>query len=443
LLVNKARVFAGCGIIFAQMSDKERKQGLNIPGVQRGADFFRGVAVEMAGQKSASRRRVEYGEAILDLYLIKTRNAGYLNLPVLGRDEGNSKSAAFWEPRVDPTDGSVITWRWESQKTETRDFADCIPLAGKKINAKFNYSQVPQEWKIGMLTPQKVKEGIEAAMRQQDEIIHDYGKDMGSEVTRVSTTFDLLYDASSAFIMGDVRSEKDLEELANTVEAHFKDHGLLESDDSVWQKVVGYTLKAAEKDKLNRINPLVSRIRVRAAFIAGTEKEMVVKSVGTKAEKVYRQLEIVRAGTRLKIRTAIEVLDSLCGFSKGVVATDIIMREGNSTCTAKEGWETEQYLKTVSEDILRGIQPAPYLIPVTSARIILIGENSFKNKNESVIGMNLLKGTDSFIHLDNFASRMLKNRNPQAARRIIFKAYSKLNEILGDPKTTNIRVFDK
>jgi len=406
------------------------------------AYFFRGVPVEIGGQKSGSRRRLEYGEMPLDLYLIKLGQAGFLSLPFLGREEGN-KSADLWEPRVDPRDGSVITWRWEGQKADRHDYSDCIPLAGRKINAKFNYSQVPLGWTVSILVPQRVKEGIEAAMCQQDEVAHDYGEDVGPEKARVDETFDLLYETSSAFAMGEVRVESDLRALASEAENLFKIHGLLKSRDSIWQRVVTYTLKAANKDSLNRVNPLVSRVRVRAAFLAGTEREMIARSIGTKAEKVYRRLAVIRSGIRLRIKTAVDALDDLCAFSAGKVAQGQIMREGSLTCSVREGWEIEQYIKAISGDVLRGIQPAPYLVPATAARVILIGESCFKNTEEKVVGQNVLKGTDYYTFLDDSAARMLKNHDPLAARERMLKAYTVLKEIIDDPRTTDTRVFDK
>ena len=424
------------------MADPERKQVPEIFGVKRGADFFRGLTVEIGGQKSASRRRVEYGEMPLDLYVIKLRQASFLSLPFLGREESD-KSADLWEPRVDPSDGSVITWRWESQKADKHDFSDCVAFAGRKINAKFNYSKLPPGWSVSMLIPQRVQEGIEAAMRQQDELAHDYGKDVGPEKARVDETFDLLYETSAVFAMGEVTNQDDLKDLAKLAESHFIVHGLLDSKDPIWQRVVTYTLKSTDRDSLNRINPLISRVRARAAFLAGTEREMIARSAGGKAEKVYNHLAIIRAGIRSKIRMAIDTLDDLCAFSGGKVAEDPVMREGSQTCSAREGWELEQYLITISEDVLRGIQTSPYLVPATVARVILLGEACFKNREERIAGRNMLRGTDNYTFLSDSAARMLKNRNPLAARQRISKAFLVLKGILDDPRTTDTMVFDK
>lgn len=412
-----------------------------IPGVQRGADFFRGLSVEMGGQKSGSKRRVEYGETPLDLYLIKLSQAGTLGLPFLGRGEGD-KSADLWEPRVDPSDGSVITWRWENQKEDKHDFSDYVAIAGRKLSTRFNYGQVPPGWTVSVLVPQRIKEGIEAAMRQQDEITHDYKKDAGPEKARVDETFDLLYETSAAFVMGEVRTQDNLKSLAKSAEDHFTIHGLLDSSDPIWARVVAYTLKATEKDRINRINPLISRVRARAAFLAGTEREMIARSAGTKAEKVYRHLEIVRAATRLKMRMAIDTLDDLCGFSRGKLAQDQVMFEGSETSTTRQGWVLEQYLKVISNDVLRSIQPAPYLVPATAGRVILTGETAFKINNDKQAALKILEGRGYLKFLNNSAVRWLREKRPLVARTRMLLAFSLLKQCLTDPRTTDIKVFD-
>jgi hypothetical protein len=423
---------------------KENGKGgvLNIPGVSRGGDFFKGKTPEMAGQLLGSRRRVEYGGTPIDLCLVRLRQAEYLNLPYLGLDEVGSKSAKFWEPRVDPSDGSVVTWRWESQKADKRDFSEYIAFAGAKVNIKFNYGQIPSGWTVGILVPQRVKGGIEAAMRQQDEISHDYGKDNGPEKARVDETFNLLYDASSAFVMGEVNSESGLNALGKSVEDHFKAHGLLESNDSIWQRVVTHTLNAAEKDRLHRVNPLVSRVRIRAAFLAGTEREMIARSVGDKAEKVYSYLAVVRAGIRLRIKLAIDMLDDVCAFSKGRIAQDPIMRERSQTYTTRQGWELVQYVKIISNNVLRGIQPAPYLKPVTAARIILAGETALKNDEERTLVFNVLDKGGYFLFMNDSAVSRLREKRLFVAEKRMRLAYDLLRQNLNDPKTTDLKVFD-
>jgi hypothetical protein len=422
------------------MQEKDRKQVPDIPGVKKGADFFRGISVEMGGQKSGSKRRIEFGETSLDLCLIKLGQAGYMSLPFLGREKSD-KSVDLWEPRVDPMDGSVITWRWENRKKDKEDYSDCVAFAGRKIGFKFNYNEVPGDWTLATLVPQRIKEGIEAAMRQQDELVHDYKND-GPENLRVDETFDLLYETSGAFVMGEVNGQDDLKSLAKMAEEHFKVHGLLESNDPIWQRVVTYTLKAVEKDSLNRINPLISRVRARAAFLAGTEREMIARSAGTKAEKVYRHLEVVRAATRLKMRMAIDTLDDLCGFSRGKLAQDQVMFEGSETSTTRQGWVLEQYLKVISNDVLRSIQPAPYLVPATAGRVILTGETAFKINDDKQAVLEILEGRGYLKFLDSSAVRWLREKRPLVARTRMLLVYRLLKQCLEDPKTTDTRVFD-
>ena len=435
--------FIGCGIILAQMQERDPKQVPEIPGVKRGGEFFKGKNPEMAGQELASRRRVEFGETPLDLCLIETLKAENLYMPLLGRDEDSAKGMNFWEPRVHRIDGSVITWRWERQDPNRRDFSGYFAFAGRKANSKFKYAEVPASWTVGVLVPQVVKEGIEAAMRQQDEIAHDYRGGVGPEASRVDEIFDLLFDTSAAFTVGDIKNPSDLNLIAREAETILKNHGLMESKDYTWRRVVNFTLAATQEDRINRVNPLASRVRARAAFLAATEREMIGRSVGTKAEKVYQYLATVRAGIRAKIQMAADALDDIYGLSKSKVAKDAVMRGREITCTTRESLDLEQYALTVANEILKDIQPAPYLVPVTKARIILAGEKAFADGHEEATILRVLGESDYKKFINNSAARGSREKKPMVVLPRVRLAHDLLKQCLNNPRTTDIKVFDR
>ena len=139
---------------------------------------------------------------------------------------------------------------------------------------------------------------------------------------------------------------------------------------------------------------------------------------------------------------AADTLDDLCGFGRGKRARDPLMLEQSETSTARQGWELEQYLKVISTDVLSKIQPAPYLLHATIARIILMGETAFKNNEEKVVALDILKGSNYYNFLDNSAVRWLREKRPLVARTRMRLAYDLLRQSLNDPETTDIKVFD-
>ncbi len=435
--------FVGCGIIFAQMPNIERKHVPEIPGVKKGGEFFKGKSPEIAGQELASRRRLEFGETPLDLCFVDNFKAEYLNMPVLGRGEEPLTKANFWEPRVHRVNGSVITWRWEKRDSERRDFSGYTAFAGNKIDSKFKYSEIPVSWKVAVLVPQVVKDGIEAAMRQQDEIAHDYRAGVGPEADRVDETFDLLFNISAVFAAGEIEDQSKLNLKAREAESVLRDNGLLESKDEIWRRIVNFTLDATKEDRMGRINPLVSRVRTRAAFLAATEREMIGRSVGTKAEKVYQHLAIIRSGIRAKMQMAVDTLDDIYGLTRRRVAKDIAMRERKITCSTEESLDLEQYALTVANEVLRGIQPAPYLVPVTAARIILAGEKAYKNGQEEITVRRILGGNDYIKFLNDSAARQARERKPLVVEPRVRLAHDILKQSLNDPRTTDLKVFDR
>lgn len=423
---------------------KEKFSPDNIPGVARGKDFFnKGKSIEATRETWASRKRALLLEDRLDLLLIGKNKESYFNsLAVLGRVSDIAKPAAAWLPRVDKITGAVVTSRIVSDFDRTLlSKGEYIAIAGKRFSTDLNLASIPKSWTISLLIPQIVSEGIEAAMRQQDEIVGTYRAVEGAEYGRVEEIFTEIHILSETFVRGEIKSENDLQVLAKRTQAYLVRNGLMDTEHPVWKKITNYTLKAAGKDSLNRLNPTVSRVLARAAYLAAVDREIAGINTNNKAQRIFSYLEGVRASTRFKIEESVNLLNELCGF-EGRVASNQIFRDGKTSTTPQEIKEIDQVIDSVSESLLKKVEPAPYLLPATMARALLTGAIYWRGKNEAGLMLKIMKaGSFDEKQFQLPARHYLRNLQPLVAREVIRQAHSLLKSVLEDKTNLDVKVF--
>jgi hypothetical protein len=423
---------------------KEQSTPDNIPGVSRGKNFFsQGRSIEATRETWASRKRAFLLEDSVSLLLIeKDRGDYFLELPVLGQKPEIEGPAAVWIPRVDPISGAVITSRIVSNFDKSAlGSGEYTAVGGKRYSPDINLASVPKSWSVSLIVPQTVPDGIEAAMRQQDEIIYTYSPGKGAEHGKVEEVFSEIYLLSEAFARGEVKTEADFGALAERAQTCLVRNGLLDAHHPIWKKISGYTQRAASKDSLNRLNPMVSRILARAAYLAAVEREVIGINIKNKAQRTFSYLQAVRLTTRFEIEQSALVLSELCGFG-GEKAENRIFRERRDSMTVREGWEIGQVVKAVSEGILKDVRPAPYLFPATLARLTLTGESFYKTKAESNLIRDIVKaGGVKDVSLGASAEDYLRVGFPELAREKIRHAYGLLKAVLFDKANFVTTVF--
>lgn len=407
-----------------------------IPGIRLG------MPVEAVADARAARRRITTREELSNVLVIdEVKFADYLfeSKPLVS-DESRS---APWIPRYHPVRGIVYTTRWTNPPSEIVDGKQrLIPRAGevfkilKPSDGNIDLNALPIGATSAKLIPQRLK-SIESALRQQDEVAHDYFI-KGPEFGRVSEMSAAIRALSIQFILDHPRVDSDFKEMQGQMEEFFTRHGMEKSRDSIWQKVRNQILLAARRDSLGRPNPLVSRVRLGSALLGTVTREVVVGLTRDKSSRVYAHLFAEREVERDYLDwAATEVAETQrqikehLHMNSGRFGTDQITR-------LREGFKAV-------DAILSLVRVSPYLRSASLAREFVASEQ-FRKRHENDLISARLKN----YHWENIfeniqgvcAEEYLMKNEPQNAVRTLESARLIIEDCLESPGNFDLNIFD-
>lgn len=250
--------------------ERDRERLDRIPGVKRG--FQKGESIEIGRERIAVRARAEMPGGKIGLLIIENSKKDFLNLPIIG--PSNLQYPSSWVPRYERDTGVVIITKWRSAATEITDKGkqalkepERFVVIGKPKHAKnVDLVSFPKSWFVARLIPQKIEDGIEAAMRQQDEVRRDYGVFGGIEQDKIAGLFVEIHKLTEPFLKGGI-SRDELFEVAEKTSAMIEELGISETKGGVYQRMIDSLLRAGKEDRLGRVNPLISRTLLRSAYL--------------------------------------------------------------------------------------------------------------------------------------------------------------------------------
>lgn len=395
-------------------------------------------SIESARDMWAENRKNRFSEEKLDLMVISKEQEKILDYPAVGNYRKESIQYPIWVPRVNPVSGSVIVSRWGKYTERALDFDKDIIFGGKRKNEALVIPQYPKSWNIKRLILLNVEGGLEPAMRQQDLIAHDYSED-GVEKGKVDEVFQEINEISGEFINGNIKTQNDLSKIAFEAEMVLKRNGMLDSRSNIWKTVIDKVAKAAQKDSLGRVNPMISRILLRSAFLENVKNEIKMPNTEGKAENIYRWLEEERAYTRMQIENAAISLEMIIGLNE-YRGLDIFENPQIKHVNF-DYWTVSQLLKAISKQILSQVQCAPYLGPVTIARKYLTGAYFENSSEEKLINQRLQYIKMPKLREGMCAEDYLRAKDSTGARQHIKYAHGVLKALLNDPDTLAVNTF--
>jgi len=258
----------------------------------------------------------------------------------------------------------------------TRD-VESLPLGRKVIELRFS----------------KLKT-IEKGIRLPGHVIE---KAMDTEVSQARVIVKATNSLATEFLMGGITKSK-LEILARKMGDYLEETGVFRPrlEDKI--NMIDMLLKASKPDSLGRVNPLVSRIRARSAFLSASKRMIVQGFVVAKFEKIRGILVYERETTRWVLENA---LDQLKIYVLGINA----MKKPGQEDTVTQRHGLFATLNTVSEELLTTVRVRPYLAPsreaasnlVHSADMVLVGQYR-DARNEVISSIAILREV-----LDNYA----------------------------------------
>lgn len=425
----------GYNTVLMRKEDKQRILG--DLGFKPGMPQDRGI--ETLREKWAIEKRAIYPEQKAELAVVSREKAYFLDYPFLGMQD--YIEAPSWVPRVNPITGAVYTTRWQKIAINETNAGNFIALGGIRYNPDLNLSELPKSWRTIMLVPQEIEGGLEPAMRQQDEIRHDYMAQGSIEQGRVETALMSVYYLSDAFARGEIKNERDLKRLSIKTEKILEKEGLINATDQVWKTFTDYTLRATQKDSLGRRNPTRSRILARAAYLKAVEKEIDARLVREKANRVFVYLDVTRTMTRINLLNAMDSLDRIAGVDKERGMN--IFSEIPDDIAPRETVRVSEVLRGIVDSYLKPIQAAPYLGVARAAEAMLLG-TYFKFGRGEIDQMEstLEEAGFTFKIANRAAEEYLREKNIVGAQAKIRQVHSLIKASLEDPNHKETTVFE-
>jgi hypothetical protein len=415
---------------------------------ERGRGF--GISPEVAAEGRALRIRIDSAEQRPRLVIIDARYSHFLSLPFLDeRRVGES-----WVPKYDRLTGEVYTTRWDDptrvDRTDEKQERRFVPEPGNSryiqlvkpgwVRGEANLANISSRWDVQRLIPQKHQD-IESALRQQDEVDHDYGVD-GPEYTRVRDTNAAIKVVTNRFIKGRL-SNDDMLELQEGVSEVLRANGLTEPDNQIWQKIADKVSRAVQRDSLMRINPGRGRWLLASAYVDAVRREVGLRLAGEKSGQVYLLLLQEREIERGNLEVSKDMLDSVAGLN-GYKSRDTIFDHevpqqiADSQISAFRG-----RLGKISVSLKR-IRVNPYLTVARISDLLLTSNDLKRSKEMKDINRTLTDtGMESLVEVAENGSveKLIMLRDPFNARRMLRSIRGLIQSCLQDGRLHDIKVF--
>lgn len=425
----------------------ERPKENGVPRVTRG--FPKGESIEVGRERLSARIRATMPEDRVDLMIIEKSHENFLSLPHLAPE--SLTNLPSWIPRYEPVSGAVYTTRWGGVDTQItlenqQNLAEVdkfIIIKQPAYVTKVNLEAYPKSWETILLIPQRL-DTIEAAMRQQDEIRHDYGVVDGVEQQEAETLMLEIFKLTEIFQR---KGEVDINTLGNVAArtlSIFDALAISVPKDEVKRRLVTSMLRASQPDRLGRVNPMISRILYRSAYLNAVRREIIARLTREKSNRIFWLLYAERFGTRVSLENAKAAIAALAGFElqRGhSVLTEELFRAHPKRILDADITEIRIMIKAIAETTLKPVRAAPYLASAKLAEAILTSE-TFRDKRET----RLMKETLTYYGLASEAEKpstedLIMARKPAEAQIRARHAYSVLQSVLNDPDNSEYTVF--
>lgn len=412
----------------------------DIPGVSRG--FPAGVPIDAAAQLQVTKTKERFSHLRADIFLIDAEKVDYLKLPTLIRELPVKPPP--WMPRYEPISGAVYTMRWNEPdlgltpavtfskdglfiRTETKRY---LVIGGEKYHYLATFKKVAKSWDVRQLVPQRVEDGIEAAMRQQDEIMKDYQFNVGVETGQVAEVLSQI-EGLFEYLNQSTVSEATFNGVALRAEDIFRRHGLLFAKDPFKTDIVGTLQKVSLKDSLGRRNPSAAKWRLVSALLKTIKRKLVTGFVNDKSVRIFSVLLTEREIERLNLEDGKRIMEQIGGFS-GRLGANIFSNYFNNPKQIPDNSITQagEFLEDLVRERFRSAKVAPYLLPARIIEAMLVGRRLDREKTTEKIltGYSAAKELDEPSVVD-----LLRMRKPAEALKRFSDAYVITKELLNDP----------
>ena len=271
--------------------------------------------------------------------------------------------------------GRIYTSWWYAKETEDNEEGkrvlvnpkgvEYIILSPQRVRPDY-LNDLPKKVPVVELILGEVEDGIVKAIGQSRHILGGYIS--GTEATEVKQARRVIQhvDRLASKFVGERVTSRDLELLARETRSFLEKEKLVSPRDPNKRKEFEMLVKIPQKDILGRVNPLVSRIRARAAYLAATKRLIVGGFVVEKFSTNLQVLIYEEEMTRWVIENAAKQVEI---YILGITA---FRRPGSEDTDIQRRGMANMAL-TISEELQSTVRVKPYLAPSRDASKELAG----------------------------------------------------------------------
>ncbi len=383
-----------------------------------------------AGEFVTKQRRRMYAGEERVYPIVPLRDLDILDLPRL--ETGAPARQRFLEDlRFGYVNGEIYTTHWQDVELSVdpttgrrsiknpEDYAIISSQAGSA-----DPEDLPKSGKVKRLVVGRVWDGLESAIRQQYHVLKSYDPAaLDAEPQRLRGIIHWVNQTSLELKEGGV-TRGQLVRLSGDVAALIArvEHPTVQNE--IKQKMIRMLENAAKTDRRGRVNPMISRIRLRSALLGATQRLTVSEMVTQKFSANLGVLIAEREFTRYNLKQAYNELG------------EIQWHLGLDGISDYERQELASGVKEVALQYLRFPRVAPYLIPARLSAVFLVGSrDEKKDLNRQVLGEETAEAVYAIPH----AKELLEKGELFYAGRRISWARSILNDALTKPEHNNLR----
>lgn len=392
----------------------------------------KGEPIEVRMERSLFRIRAEMPEKTAHVLITEP---WFLDLPVLGAvPEG--RLPEWWMPRYDAVNGAVYTTRWGEPFTEETpegrkkvvESKQFVIIRQPKHRKNVSLTALPKSWTVARLIPQEVWGGIEAAMRQQDEIRDASRAGTGTDQIQVEELFAAMRGLSQKYVRKEVTREN-LQDLAEQTQALLEKEGVLSAKGQFLQDLKEALTLAFQEDSIGRINPLVARMRLYRAMRDLAKREVETWLSRRKSNKVFNLLYVEREDERSSL---LEARGGVSELARQPVLSDTISRSRPKSILDGDITGIRRVLKGIDQT-LQSVRVAPYLISANLASAML-RSNHFRTRWGKQRLREILEvgGVEGEIEKPSVEDLIMQRNTLEVARRLR-NVNSLLDSVLTDP----------
>lgn len=316
---------------------------------------------------------------------IRESDRWYNELPRVGAFE-KGRELPSWAPKYFPVSGILVTNRYVGR----------------------------------MIIPEIIEGGIEDAMRQQNHVNRHYHD---KEFNQIADLAKDIHDFSYNFVEKGLNTER-LEILGEEIDELFKLYKIEKPRSPFIKEIVVKLSKSIARDSLGRINPLVSRTRVRSAYWNAIKQEVLGSLAETKSARIYDFLLLERESMRTNLSIAKEYLAELYHIFD------------NSTWTMDSvKWATKELnecSRNMVFEYLRPVRLAPYLEVARAVEAIVLP------KKERYFDLPYTLNYYGRSELNNGDGVITKEGKDQYIVDDLAEAHNLIKQILFNPKYQKI-----